>query len=94
MTDWRHRAACRDTDPELFFPISDTSSVADAAIRICRTACPVRQECLTWALNNGEQHGVWGGLTEGQRRRAQLHRLTPAEAIALSPAPATRGAQQ
>ena len=69
-TDWRHRAACRDMDPELFFPLgtSDANLLQiDAAKRICRT-CPVREPCLRWALNTGDA-GVWGGTTEAERRK-------------------------
>ena len=69
-TDWRHRAACRDLDPELFFPLgtSDASLLQiDAAKRICRT-CPVREPCMQWALNTGDA-GVWGGTTEAERRK-------------------------
>lgn len=69
-TDWRHREACRDLDPELFFPLgtSDANLLQiDAAKRICRT-CPVREPCLEWALNTGDA-GVWGGTTEAERRK-------------------------
>jgi WhiB family transcriptional regulator, redox-sensing transcriptional regulator len=72
--DWRGRAACRDSDPELFFPDSDIRSARatiKAAKLICR-GCPVNAACLTWALASGEQAGIWGGLTEDERRR--LHR--------------------
>jgi WhiB family redox-sensing transcriptional regulator len=68
-TDWRGHAACRDADPELFFPLStsDTSLLQiEAAKQICRT-CPVREPCLRWALDSGDA-GVWGGTTEDERR--------------------------
>ncbi|WP_063749801.1 WhiB family transcriptional regulator [Streptomyces xylophagus] len=65
--EWRDDAACRDYDPELWHPVSDTT--AAPAIRICTTVCPVREECLDFALNEGEQYGVWGGLTEKERRQ-------------------------
>jgi WhiB family transcriptional regulator, redox-sensing transcriptional regulator len=67
-TDWRERAACRDADPELFFPLGTTDAnllQIDAAKRICRT-CPVREPCLRWALDSGDA-GVWGGTTEQER---------------------------
>jgi WhiB family redox-sensing transcriptional regulator len=77
--DWRDHAACRDADPELFFPDGDPTSAraqVKAAKQICR-GCPVRTTCLNWALTGGQQHGIWGGLTEDQRR--SLHRgLRPA----------------
>ena len=72
--DWRVRAACRDADPELFFPDGDIYGVraqVKAAKLICR-GCPVSATCLTWALASGQEAGVWGGLTEDERRR--LHR--------------------
>lgn len=68
--DWRHRAACRDIDPELFFPIGTTGpallQVAEAK-SVCRR-CDVRAECLRWAMDSGQDSGVWGGLTEDERR--------------------------
>jgi WhiB family redox-sensing transcriptional regulator len=68
--DWRHYAACRDIDPELFFPLgtSDACEIQiEAAKQICRT-CPVREPCLRWALDSGDA-GVWGGTTEDERRK-------------------------
>ncbi len=64
--DWRTRAACRDEDPELFFPIGTTGPALrqiDEAKAVCRT-CSVVDECLTWALSSGQDAGVWGGLSE------------------------------
>lgn len=68
--DWRHHALCRDEDPELFFPVGTTGPAArqvDRAKAIC-ARCPVTQECLTWALENGQDAGIWGGLSEDERR--------------------------
>jgi WhiB family redox-sensing transcriptional regulator len=68
--DWRDEAACLHTDPDLFFPVSTTGPAlrqADEAKRICRT-CPVRTPCLTWALDQGNFSGIWGGTTEDERR--------------------------
>jgi WhiB family redox-sensing transcriptional regulator len=68
--DWRHRAICRDEDPELFFPIGNTGPALlqiEQAKAVCRR-CPVIQECLTWALESGQDAGVWGGLSEDERR--------------------------
>ena len=74
---WRDAAACRDADPELFFPDGDTRA-ARAQVRtaklICR-GCPVSVMCLSWALASGQEAGIWGGLTEDERRR--LHRRGP-----------------
>ncbi|WP_322755208.1 MULTISPECIES: WhiB family transcriptional regulator [unclassified Frankia] len=71
--DWRHRAFCRGTDPELFFPIGTTGPAAsqiDAAKAVCRH-CTVTDECLAWALDAGQDSGVWGGLSADERREVQ-----------------------
>jgi WhiB family redox-sensing transcriptional regulator len=68
--DWRHHAACRDEDPELFFPIGNTGPALlqiEEAKSVCRR-CPVREECLQFALETGQDAGVWGGLSEDERR--------------------------
>lgn len=71
VRDWTEDALCAQTDPEAFFPEKGQST--RNAKGICRQ-CPVRAECLTWALDNNERFGVWGGLSEqerdGLRRRA------------------------
>ena len=72
--DWRDDAACREADPELFFPDRDIRSARaqlKTARLICR-GCPVSATCLSWALASGQEAGIWGGLTEDERRR--LHR--------------------
>lgn len=76
---WRHHALCRDTDPELFFP-EGTSGPAERqtaeAKAICRH-CAVRADCLSWALDTGQDAGVWGGLSEKERRALRpVARLT------------------
>jgi WhiB family redox-sensing transcriptional regulator len=68
--DWTSLAACRDKDPELFFPVSDMGPGArqvTEAKAVC-AGCPVRSECLTYALEDGLDHGIFGGLTERDRR--------------------------
>ena len=68
--DWRHMAACLDEDPELFFPIGNTGPALlqiEEAKAVCRR-CNVVEECLKWALENGQDAGVWGGLSEDERR--------------------------
>jgi len=68
--DWRDRAACRDEDPELFFPTGTDGPAllqVEQAKAVCRR-CPVTDECLSWALATGQDHGVWGGTTEEERR--------------------------
>ncbi|MGI9021914.1 MAG: WhiB family transcriptional regulator [Acidimicrobiales bacterium] len=70
-SDWRDEAACRDADTAVFFPLSDDE--AGRAKAICAT-CPVREPCLLFALANREEQGVWGGLTESERRRLRRRR--------------------
>ena len=68
-TDWRDHAACRDVDPDLFFPIGtmgESLLQIDEAKQICQ-ACPVCGPCLRWAVDSGSA-GVWGGTTEDERR--------------------------
>ncbi|MGA9077500.1 MAG: WhiB family transcriptional regulator [Acidimicrobiales bacterium] len=65
-TTWRQRSACRGLDPEVFFPPSDEE--AEEAKAVC-ALCPVRQMCLEHAIVCREREGVWGGLTERERRR-------------------------
>jgi WhiB family redox-sensing transcriptional regulator len=63
---WQARALCAQTDPEAFFP-EKGGSTRDAK-RVCG-ACVVRSECLEYALSNDERFGIWGGLSERERRR-------------------------
>jgi WhiB family redox-sensing transcriptional regulator len=68
--DWRHAAACRDIDPEIFFPIGATGPALaqiQAARAICGT-CSVQRDCLEWAIETGQDAGIWGGQTEEERR--------------------------
>lgn len=68
--DWRDEAACVGEDPELFFPLSDTlvpGAEARAALAVCRR-CPVLLPCRGWAVENGEDAGIWGATTAAQRR--------------------------
>ncbi len=67
---WPSRAACLGADPELFFPIGESGPALlqiEEAKQVC-ARCPVRRECLQWALDTGQQSGVWGGLSESERR--------------------------
>jgi WhiB family redox-sensing transcriptional regulator len=57
--------ACSDKDPELFFPLDKQTGEIKKAKAVC-AGCPVKKDCLRFALNNGEQ-GVWGGTTESER---------------------------
>jgi WhiB family transcriptional regulator, redox-sensing transcriptional regulator len=68
--DWRDSAACRDSDPESFFPIGTSGPAllqVEQAKAVCRS-CDVVRECLKWALDSGEDAGVWGGMSEDERR--------------------------
>jgi WhiB family redox-sensing transcriptional regulator len=105
--DWRFRAACRRSDPELFFPVGNSGpalvQLADAK-SVCRR-CPVLIECRTWALESGQNIGVWGGMSAAElrakrrsdrRARRDLHlvrgrhfALQPPDAA--EPTPATAG---
>jgi WhiB family transcriptional regulator, redox-sensing transcriptional regulator len=80
---WRAQAACRDADVNVFFPPTDEE--AGPAKAIC-AACPVRVECLEFALATRQEDGVWGGMTEIERRR--LRRLRQAAARAARAAAA------
>jgi WhiB family transcriptional regulator, redox-sensing transcriptional regulator len=68
-SSWRDLAACRDVDPETFFPIGTTDALGQLreARAICGR-CPVAADCLDWALRVGQDHGVWGGTTPEERR--------------------------
>jgi WhiB family transcriptional regulator, redox-sensing transcriptional regulator len=75
--DWRHNAACRDADPELFFPIGNTGPALlqiDEAKRVCHR-CPVMDSCLHWAIDSGQYAGVWGGMSEDERRAMKRRTL-------------------
>jgi WhiB family redox-sensing transcriptional regulator len=63
---WQERALCAQTDPEAFFPEKGGST--REAKKICEV-CPVREQCLAYALEHDERFGIWGGLSERERRR-------------------------
>ena len=68
---WRARAACRDTDPDLFFPVGTTGPAIeqiDAAKAVCGE-CDVNEQCLEFALATNQDSGVWGGTSEEERRK-------------------------
>lgn len=73
--EWVEAARCRDADPALFF----ARGLAEArpALRLC-DRCPVKEPCLRYALEQDIDHGVWGGLTERQRRALLRRRSLPA----------------
>ena len=68
--DWRDRASCLDEEPELSSPIGNTGPAImqiEEAKSVCRR-CEVVDTCLKWALESGQDAGVWGGLSEDERR--------------------------
>lgn len=76
MSEWTHKAACRDYDPELWFPHSDSGLNVEqiAQAKAVCAACPVRDACLDWALEHNVEHGIWGGATERERRSIRRSR--------------------
>jgi WhiB family redox-sensing transcriptional regulator len=69
--DWHDHANCLGVDPDLFFPERGAST--REAKEVCR-GCEVRYDCLEFALQNGEKFGIWGGLSERERRRIRRQR--------------------
>ena len=68
---WQEGAACRDSDPDLFFPVGTKGAAVEeieAAKAVCAT-CPVSEHCLAYALETNQETGVWGGTSEEERRR-------------------------
>ncbi len=73
--EWMRDARCREMSPEIFFPpLGESTSEAKY---VCR-GCPVRADCLAYAMENGENHGVWGGLTSRERVVLRTKRLKEA----------------
>ena len=64
--EWQERALCAQTDPEAFFPEKGGST--REAKKIC-VGCEVKDDCLEYALANDERFGIWGGMSERERRR-------------------------
>lgn len=76
QNDWAVDAACRDEDPELFFPLGEEGPANESQIREAKSvcfSCPVAATCLDWAFITGSNHGIFGGMTAEERRviRAQ-----------------------
>jgi len=75
-TSWRLQASCRDSDPDLYFPIGTTGPAIEQianAKSICRQ-CEVQGSCLDFALSTNQDHGIWGGTTEQERRQIRRRR--------------------
>lgn len=73
-TSWMSQAGCKSVNPELFFPLGSSDApdwqIARAK-RIC-SSCPVRNDCLAYAVDTAQKYGIWGGLTELERRRLRV----------------------
>ena len=78
---WQAQALCAQTDPESFFPEKGGST--REAKRVC-TGCEVRAECLDYALAHDERFGIWGGLSERERRRVRRQRALERRGIATT----------
>ena len=78
--DWRRAAACKDVDPDLFFPVGVTGPAIEhiaSAKAVCAT-CPVQPDCLEFALTTNQEYGVWGGASEEERRAMRRARRAAA----------------
>jgi WhiB family redox-sensing transcriptional regulator len=81
---WRSDAICRDTDPDLFFPVGTTGL---ALVQIARAKevcgeCPVKVDCLDYALETNQDSGIWGGLSEEERRVLRRQYVARQKALA------------
>jgi WhiB family transcriptional regulator, redox-sensing transcriptional regulator len=84
--EWRDGAICRDTDPELFFPVGTTGHALvqiDRAKEVCGE-CTVSQQCLDFALDTNQDSGIWGGLTEEERRVIRRRRVAAERAARVA----------
>ncbi len=78
---WQSRANCMGVDPELFFP--ERGSSTREAKEVCR-GCVVREDCLEFAIANGEKFGIWGGMSERERRRVRRARVLAQRGISAA----------
>jgi WhiB family redox-sensing transcriptional regulator len=79
--EWMDDAACRGVDPDVFYPVTTTG--VKRAQQYC-DGCPVRVDCLMFAINLGEEWGIWGGLTERDRRRIRRGRTRITQTLEAS----------
>jgi hypothetical protein len=92
--DFRHAAACRAVDPEVFFPAADSGPGYTAAVRSAKAVCagcPVREQCLSWALSSLPD-GIAGGMTEQERRTERVRRARTGRATSAVSAATGKGA--
>lgn len=73
ITEWMGAAACKGMDTSLFFPETSNSKQAVETKNVCR-GCPVREECLNYAILNKEKRGIWGGTSGIDRRKIRGRR--------------------
>lgn len=86
MTDWRAFAACRDVDPELFYPAAESGPIYDAQVAAAKAVCagcPVREACAAFALV-ALPYGIAGGMTERERRGLRVDPSRPAAVLATA----------
>lgn len=89
-TRWKPAAACVGKDPDLFFPVYE---VDEAAAKAVCDGCPVKDDCLQWALDTNEPHGIWGGLNDRERqnlRKRMMRRGWQPPAVTMPAAPDRR----
>ncbi|MGD9704361.1 MAG: WhiB family transcriptional regulator [Acidimicrobiia bacterium] len=82
---WRQDAICRDTDPDLFFPVGTTGHALvqiDRAREVC-DQCPVKVDCLEFALETNQDSGIWGGTSEEERRKIRREAVARQKAAAV-----------
>jgi WhiB family redox-sensing transcriptional regulator len=83
---WRDLALCRDTDPDLFFPVGTTGMAVaqiEHAKEVC-AQCPVTSACLDYALATNQDSGIWGGLAEEERRAIRRQRTAELRAARVA----------
>lgn len=81
---WRSAAVCRGTDPDLFFPVGSTGHALTQIARAKQVCgeCPVRVDCLEYAIETNQDSGIWGGLDEEQRRAIRRQNAALQRALA------------
>ncbi|WCO67713.1 WhiB family transcriptional regulator [Iamia majanohamensis] len=82
--EWRRDAACRDTDPDLFFPVGTTGPAIEqieSAKAVCR-ACHAQAACLEYAIDTNQDSGIWGGTSEDERRQIRKRQAARARQTA------------
>lgn len=78
MEDWFSKGNCNGKDTSMFFPDTGDTTTAKKAMTLCKS-CPVRAECLAYAINNNEIFGVWGGFTVRRRRKVRKSLSIPCQ---------------